>query len=135
MAAHWYPEGIDAVMTGTIDLDTSDLRVQPVDSGYTYNTAHDNFDDVGAATRVGTAQALTSKTIIDNGNSRVLDAADLTFTALTGDPVNAIVIYLHTGTESTSRLLAYIDGLSITPDGSDVTLKWNALGILEITYA
>ncbi|GMV19040.1 MAG: bacteriophage protein [Polyangiaceae bacterium] len=134
MAAHWYPEGIDAVMTGTIDPDTSDLRVQLVDATYTYNTAHDNLDDVVAGNRVGTAGALASKTIIDNGNSRVLDAADLTFTALTGDPVTGLVIYLHTGVESTSRLLAYIDGIAITPDGSDVTLRWNASGILEITY-
>lgn len=134
MAAHWYPEGIKAVMNGTIDLDTSDLRCVLVTSGYTYGVADDFLNDVLAGNRVGTAQALASKTIINNSNSRVLDAADTTWTALTGSAVVAVIIYLHTGTEATSNLLAYIDGIAITPDGSDVTLRWNALGILELTY-
>lgn len=135
MAAHWYPEGIEAVMDGTVDLDAADIRAMLVDSGYTFNVAHDFLDDVGAPTRVGTAQALASKAIITNGNNRALDAADTTWAGLTGDPVVAVIIYVHNASDAAARLLGYIDGIAITPDGSDVTLRWNAAGILEISYA
>lgn len=122
-------------MDGTVDLDTADVRAVLLDSGYTFNVAHDNLDDVGAATRVGTAQALAGKSIIADGNNRALDATDTTWAALTGDAVVAVALYVHTGVESTSRLLGFIDGISVTPDGSDVTLRWNAAGILALTYS
>lgn len=134
MAAHWYPTGIGAVMDGTVDLDAADIRAMLVDATYTFNVAHDFLDDVGAGTRVGTAQALASKAIITDGNNRALDAADTTWTALTGDPVVAVIIYVHNASDAAARLLGFIDGISITPDGSDVTLRWAATGILAIQY-
>jgi hypothetical protein len=50
----------------------------------------------------------------------VFDAADKTLSAVTGDQSEAIIIYKHTGTDSTSNLIAYIDsgsGLPFTPTG------------------
>lgn len=135
MAAHWYPEGIRAVMDGTTDLDTADVRAMLVDATYTFNVAHDFLDDVVAGNRVGTPVALASKSIIANGNSRALDAADTTWTGLTGDAVVAVILYVYNASDAAARLLAFIDGIAVTPDGSDVTLRWNAGGILEITYS
>jgi hypothetical protein len=57
----------------------------------------------------------------------VADAADVTFTAVSGDVSEALVIYKDTGTASTSRLIAYIDtatGLAVTPNGGDITVIW-----------
>jgi hypothetical protein len=45
------------------------------------------------------------------------------------------VIYKHTGTESTSTLIAYIDSgtnLPVTPNGGDITVQWNASGIFSL---
>jgi hypothetical protein len=54
----------------------------------------------------------------------------VTFTAVTGDPCEAIVIWQDTGVESTSRLIAYIDtassGLPVTPNGGDITIAWDS---------
>ena len=130
----WYPEGIRAVMDGSVDLDTADVRVVLVTSGYTFNVAHDFLNDIPGGNRVGTPVALASRTIIADGNNRSLDAADTVFVGLTGSAVNACALFVHTGVDSTARLLGYIDGLTITPDGSDVTLRWNAAGILAIDY-
>lgn len=98
---------------------------------YTYSAAHDFYDDASAGA-VGTPQTIGSKTY----TAGVLDGADVTFTALTGDPCEAILIFLDTGTPSTSRLVAFLDtgvtGLPVTPNGGDVTISWNASGIFAL---
>lgn len=74
--------------------------------GYAVNlTLADNIDDVSAG-RVGTDQTLGSKTLT-NG---VLDAADVTYTALTGDVIEGLFIYRDTGAEATSRTALFKDG-------------------------
>jgi hypothetical protein len=86
---------------------------------------------VAAGGRVAVSGNLGTKTTT-NG---VADAADVTFTAVTGDSVEAVVLYRHTGTEGTSELIAYIDtatGLPTTPSGGDITIQWNANGIFKL---
>jgi hypothetical protein len=68
----------------------------------------DNLDDFDAAV-VGTAQTLTSPTV----TAGVADAADVTFSSVSGATVEAILIYKDTGTASTSRVAALIDGRHI----------------------
>ena len=59
-----------------------------------------------------------------------------TFSAVTGNSVEALVLYVDTGSASTSRLVAYIDsgvtGLPVTPNGGDITITWNASGIFQL---
>lgn len=126
MANALYDKGRQGFLDGSIDWDTDDIRVILVDTAdYTVDTAnHDNLDDVASAGRVAVSSALTGKTAT-NG---VADADDVTFTSVTGDSVEAIVIYKHTGTESTSRLIAYLDsgtGLPVTPNGGNITVQWD----------
>lgn len=125
MASALYDKGRQGFLDGSIDWDTDDIRVILVDNAdYTVNLAtHDNLDDVAAAGRVAVSGALASKTVTDG----IADAADVTLTAVTGDPSESLVIYKHTGTESTSRLIAYIDtatGLPVTPNGGDIVIQW-----------
>lgn len=108
-----------------VNLSTGDIRVILVDTGaYTVNlTTHDFLDDVPAGARIATTN-LVGETV----TARVFDANDVTFSSVSGVTVEAIVIYNHTGTESTSRLIAYIDtatGLTLTPNGADVTIQWD----------
>lgn len=131
-----YPSGLAAIANGGIDLDTSDIRVLPVQSGYTYDGADDNLDDILGGERAGSAVALSGKSIITPGspaNSRALDAADTSLGTI-ANAGNALVLYLHTGTESTSTLLAYIDGISWTA-GQSVTVQWSANGIIYLSSA
>lgn len=127
MANAVYPKGLEGILDGTIDWDSHTIKACLVTSGYTYNTAHDNFDDVTAGNRVGTPVTLTGKSVT-NG---VAGAGTATFTAVSGSAVNAIVIYdAQTGVESTSRLICYIDvatGLPVTPSGGDITVQWDAV--------
>ena len=127
MASALYDKGREGFLDGSIDWDTHDIRAILIDTGaYTVNTStHDNLDDIPSGARIAVSSALGSKTVT-NG---VADAADVTFTAVTGASVEAIVLYKHTGTESTSRLIAYIDtassGLPVTPNGGDITIQWD----------
>lgn len=99
-----YPKAKEAL----IDWVNDDIRALLIDTGdYTPNfSTDDNLDDIPSGGRVGTAVALSSKT----NTLGVMDAADVTFTSVTGDTAEAIVLYKHTGSESTSKLFAYIDG-------------------------
>jgi hypothetical protein len=88
---------------------------------------HDAMDDITAAGRVpAEASAVTLGARTTTGTSKaVIDAADMVFTALTGDQVESFLLYKDTGTESTSPLCCFWDtatGLPLTPNGGDVTV-------------
>lgn len=131
MASVIYPKAKESFLKADLDLD-SVIRAVLIDTGtYTYSAAHDNYDDLAGV--VGTESgALASKTFT-NG---VFDAADITFTAVTGATVEAIVLFLDTGTASTDKLVAYIDsaasGLPVTPNGGDITVAFHASGIFAL---
>jgi len=127
MANALYGKGREGFLDGSIDWDTDDIRVILVDTAdypaFSIDV-DDNLDDIPTAARVKVSDALASKTV----TLGVADAADITLSAVTGDASEALVIYKHTGVESTSRLIAYIDsatGLPVTPNGGDITIQWD----------
>lgn len=135
MASSLYPLFKQALLSPGLDLSTANIKVVLVDvADYTYSAAHDFLDDVAVAARVATSPNLTSKTFT-NG---VFDAADTTFSAVTGDPSEALILYIDTGTASTSRLIVYIDtvsgpaALTVTPNSGDINVAWNASGIFAL---
>ena len=94
-------------------------------SAYTPQTAvHQYLADISNSARIAGPVTLTAKATTGGA----ADAADCTFTSVSGATINAIVIYKDTGTEATSPLIAYIDtatGLPITPNGGDIIVTWD----------
>jgi hypothetical protein len=132
MASALYPKFKEALLSHSpsIDFDADTIRAIFVTSGYSYNSAHDFFNDLtntigdGGTGRTN-GEALLNKTLT-NG---VLDADDTVFASVTGSAVNAIVLYKDDGSsDSTSPLIAYIDGISFTPNGGQVTIQWDSGG-------
>lgn len=126
MANALYDLGREAFLDGDISWGSDTIKVILVDTGtYTVDlAAHDHLDDIPAGARVATSDALASKTVA----SGVADAADITLSTVSGNTVEAVVIYQDTGTESTSKLIAYIDtatNLPVTPNGGDITIQWD----------
>lgn len=133
MANAIYPKYKEAILDSLSNSDLNDgtVKVALVDTGtYTYNSAHDFFDDVSGV--VGTPQTINNSTVT-NG---LFDGDDVTFSSVTGNTVEALIIYIDTGSSATSRLVAYIDtsvtGLPVTPNGGDITVTWNASGIFQL---
>ena len=131
MANAVYPAAKTRLLSPGINLATADLRMigVTVSSGttnYAFSAAHDFLDDVASGAIIAPAVALTNKAVANGG----LTADPLVFPAVAIDgskKIDALILYLHTGTPSTSALLAYLDtqtGLPATPTGEDVTVTW-----------
>jgi activator of HSP90 ATPase len=140
MANAIYPEYKEFLLTAAanVSLNNDDTTNGPyvalTDTGdVAYSSAHSFYSSVVAAS-VGTDQRLSTPTC-SNGT---FDADNVTFSAVTGDPVEALTIYRkNSGANSTWKLVAYIDtsvtGLPVTPNGGDITITWNASGIFLIS--
>lgn len=127
MANQLYNKAREGFLAALIDWDHGDIRVVLVDAAqYTFAVTHQFLSSIPTAARIATSGQLTGRTVVDG----VADAADIVFPSVTGVTVEAVVIYQNTGTDSTSRLIAYIDtatGLPFTPHGGNVTVKWSDL--------
>jgi hypothetical protein len=134
MANAIYPLYKQALLDASSDSDLNDgtVKVALIDGAdYTYSAAHDFWADAEAAA-VGTPQTIGSTTV----TTGLFDGDNVTFTAVSGDPCEALIIYIDTGNSATSRLVAYLDtsvtGLPVTPNGGDITITWNASGIFQL---
>lgn len=125
--AAFYPTGLKAIADADIDLLVDTINVALIDTGtYTYSSAHDFYNDLTGV--VGTPGALANKTTTGG----VFDADDEVIASVTGATIEAVVIYKDTGNVATSNLICFIDGLSLTPNGGNITVVWNASGIFAL---
>lgn len=130
MANKLYPKTKKQFLQAGVDLSAVNVRAMLVDTGaYTYSDTHDFLDDIPSGARIAVSGSLTGKTFGDDGS---FNSDDPTFTGVSGASIEAIVLYIHTGTESTSRLIMFQDtgvtGLPLSPDGSDVQITVDAGG-------
>lgn len=122
-----YPKWKEALLQGLSNTSlTGTVKAVLIDLGaYTYDPTHDFLDDVASGARVGTPQTLTTKTFV-NG---VFDADNVSFPTVSGPTVEALLLYIDTGVEATSYLVAYIDssvvGLPDTPSGGNIQIIWD----------
>lgn len=126
MANALFDKGRQRYLEGQFTWTTDTIKAVLVDTGtYTVNlSAHEFLSDVGSGARISTSGAFTSKT----ATGGAADAADITFTSVTGASIEAIIIYKDTGSDATSPLIAFIDtatGLPITPNGGDIIVTWD----------
>ena len=125
---------LNATHADAIDFTNDTIKAALVDEGtYTRSAAHQYLSSVSAGI-VGTAATLTSKTTTGG----VFDAADTTFTAVSGASCESILIYKDTGNPAPSPLIALIDtvtsGLPITPNGGSIIIAWDngGNGVLKV---
>jgi hypothetical protein len=120
MASKVYPKWKEAVIQASSDSSLGGtVKAALVDTGvYTYSDAHEFYSSVSSAV-IGTPQTLNNKTYT-NGT---FDGDDVTYTAVLGNTVEAIVIYIDTGNAATSRLVAYIDGTVDVEIAADASIS------------
>lgn len=114
------------------DMDTDVIKAVLIDSAdYTFSAAHSDYaSDVPAAAKVAVSGALTSPTVV-NG---VFDTADFTWTSVSGDQSEAIII--EDETLVPDRLVCFYDtgmtGMPVTPSGGNVNVTVNSSGWFAI---
>lgn len=122
-----------ALGSGTfVDMDGDTIKVDLVDSAdYTVNLVTHDFHtttNVPAASIVSTA-TLAGKTIAGGAFDSTTDP---TFSSVTGDVSEIIVMWKDTGTPSTSTLIAYYDtfssGMPVTPNGGNIVVTVSGSG-------
>ena len=119
------------ILDGGINFGSATIKVDLID------TADDNpdvstddfYNDIAAGAAVSTA-TLASVTTSTAG---VFDSADPTFTAVTGDQSEELLLWNDTGgASSTDHLVASYDtfgsGMPVTPNGGDIAVTVNASG-------
>lgn len=120
-----YDKGREAFLAGSLSWSSSAIKACLVTEDYEPNLGADQYlADIPEPHVVATSDSLTGKTV----TAGVADAADVILPSVSGNPCNAIVIYQDSGSRATSRLIAYIgtaSGLPVTPNGTDITLKWS----------
>lgn len=126
MANTLYDFARQRFLEAQINWMTDTIKVILVDTGaYTPQTSvHQYLSDIPTSARIAGPVTLTSKATTGGA----ADAADVTFTSVTGASIESIIIYADTGVEATSPLIAYIDtatGLPITPNGGDIIVTWD----------
>ena len=133
MANAIYPLYKQALLDASANVDLNDgtVKVALIDTAtYPYNSAHEFYSSVSGV--VGTPQTINNTTVT-NG---LFDGDNVTYTAVSGNSAEALLIYIDTGSAATSRLVAWIDtsvtGLPVTPNGGDITITWNASGIFQL---
>ena len=125
MANALFNPGREGFLDGSIDWDTGDIRVMLVKSTYTPDMTDRYLSDLGVVDN-GRSASLASKTVTDG----IADAADTSLTATSAVACNALVIFQHTGSDATARVIAYIDtatGLPFTPGaGGTINITWDS---------
>lgn len=130
-----YASARSAIGAGQMDLLALDVRAILIDlSDYTPSLAgHQFLVDIPAQARVATSTSLTGKSI----TNETFFANPISLTPVSGDTVEAIVLYEHTGNQNSSRLIAFIDtnirGFPFTPSDCRVTIRWHSAGIIRLS--
>lgn len=132
MANKVYPKFRAAAMRGgaNVNLVTSPVKMLLVDTGaYTYADAHEFVSDIPGGAIISRSAELTGRAVTDlaafiTGNGR--------FESVTGVSVEAIGLYVDTGSDATSRLIFYQDtgltGLPVTPAGASYNVVVDPAG-------
>lgn len=141
MASTLYLKGIevalDALMQETA-APSGTVKLKYMQTGYTPNAGtHQFWSDISASVASGApTETLANVDVrIDSGNSRVeVDADDVTEASVT-TTTNKFVVYLDTGVDATSPLIACIDIAegTLSPVAGTLAITFNAEGIFAVT--
>jgi hypothetical protein len=143
VTAYWYANAFVSAFDKEIDFLADTVRVMLTDSSYTANQdTHVYIDDGPRANEIsGTGYtadgaALGSKTNANTNNVVKFDAANTQWTTSTITDARCAVVYVDTGTDSTSALMFWVDfGEDQSTTGDTFEIEWHADGIATITAA
>lgn len=141
MASVLYNNYREELANGNIDFTNDTIKIMLVTTTYTVDIDTHAFrsDVTGEASGSGYTSGgttLSSVTVTqDNTNNRAnIDAADVTFSAITVTNVDGAIVYKSTGAAATDILIAYIDFTegAQTINSGDFAITFDSSGILTV---
>ncbi len=123
-----YPKGAAHILGLATKADLVADTIKVLFYSGAYNGAHEFVSDLTGASIIARSGALAGKTV----TSGVFDANDITLTAVSGAAFGEVILYKDTGADASSPVLAIFDISTFTPNGSDVTVVFNASGLFSI---
>lgn len=150
MADTVYNRGKYLLSSGGVVWGTTDVRALLLvtgDNGALPSSAWDvDLNDVAALLAVTNIDEMTGtgysrKTLAgfsvteDDANNRVvLDASDVTWTAIDAGTARAIVVYKYNAADASAELISLHDtNFPKTTNGGDLTVQWPATGVVLAT--
>lgn len=117
----------DKIINADIDWTQDDIKAVLIDTAdYTVDLVTDEFlSDIPSAAIVATSDNLTGKGV----TAGVVTASPAEFSLVSGDTVEAMVVYQDSGVAATSPLICYIDtspNFPITPSGGNIDVEFDA---------
>lgn len=136
MANVIYNKYKEALMSANSDVSliSSNVVISLIDSNITTFSSDDEYysDLIDPVSGITAETSLSNTSVVDG----VFDADDVLFASVSGAQSEALLLWINTGDANTSRLVAWmdtdIDGLPITPDGSNVDITWSTSGIFKL---
>lgn len=129
--------GKPANTTTTVDFDADDIRaslLDQTDSG-SITVTTENYGQINTTPVAEMGAGLANPTV-GTVAVGVFDADSVTFSTVTGDAADYLVLYKYNATAANATLIATWDsattGLPVTPNGGDINVTWNASGIVRI---
>jgi len=121
------------MLKGSIDFESDSIAAILVDSSsYTVDlSANSTIEDIAEAAQISEV-TLTGKSVV-NG---VFNCDAITFSSVTGDNADAIVLFVNADDVEECLLICYVDNASefpLTPDGTDITISPSATGLFELS--
>ena len=122
--------GVVTFQTDT--LQTALIDTATVDPNY---TTHEDWADLVSAL-VGSLTSLAGITEVGSAPNVDLDFTDTVISSVSGSSAEELVVIMWSGANATSPVLSQWDSgdvtnLPVTPNGGDITVVWNASGVLR----
>jgi hypothetical protein len=127
MANFIYKKAKESFLKGEINLYSNTIKVLILNNSYTPNVnTHQFVSDISSSCIEDRSSGLSNKTVTDG----IFDADDITISNYSGNSFNAVALYSDSGSDATSRLIAYLDTSTGLPFSSanvqaPVTIVWN----------
>jgi hypothetical protein len=141
VSAKWYTNAFKGAFNKEADFNDGTATVMLLTNAAVINQITNDFiSDLDGNEVTGTGytadgQALVNAAVTNATNVATFDADDVTWANSTISAQFAI-LYMNTGTNTTSRVLSYVDfGATEVSSAGSFTITWNASGIATITAA
>lgn len=119
-----------ALLRGEVAWQSADTRVLLVDDQWTPVDTVEFLSGIPSARRIATSTSMTGKSVVD-GEARANDV--VVDSVPSSRRVGCVVVYLHTGADSSARVLHVDDtlaGLPYDTQGANILIDWGGADVV-----